>query len=776
MEGERVNVVEMLIHAFKEMLNGKNPSSVWIDQKHIILDLNEIETALQDNIYTPRYLETLLEQHGERDVSSTGAIFTPDNISRAMACYCIDAWLINSVTERLKGLKSNNTNTSLLSVLLDWGDALKNDIFDVLRYIFDDLLPNLRILDPCTGGGAFIIACALRLFNIYVLLYPYVLLDKNSADPKELLLNLNQWALIERETPSSCNKLALEVFMSMDQSEKDTLFRGYINNISKILHFIDINQNAIEITKIRLNSFLYTLSPNMKSQFYPDWNGMNGDALDSFQVNLIEEFDIIIANPPYIGADNLAKNVPKQVIDNWKQKFRSFLKRGGKPDLYFYFIAQAVKYLRKQGLFCFIIPNRILSNDYAQVLRQHLIDSGHILRIVDFSPSINVFPNANVHPCIVAWQKTPNSAPESYWAAHISNQEHLSALSLQASSIHQIDYRLLRRFSVFLSQITPEIQEILSLNVGFPPIRDMIEIHEGTRLARFQHKFPPDFEFRVPYKSWLSFPMNRKMKYLREIRGKNIQRYALGDIDSALSLPELLEQNHLDNWVSSRPSKNTTPIVYIRELGEKLYAAYEDNSEWGSVGYGGVYFFGIHDLSLNKIQETPTIEPYQCLLALCAYMCSDLFVFLYRALYAAGAWGTALKFRSSYLHQIPIIDFNWQLFYLLGKILHFLGKTGAKRNQSLIHYFEELINLILVGNLLNSTQNAEKSPISKNCSLTEEIRQILDRFIDPLVNLNSFNNAIILRIQETIEGQPKIGHLKMAIKSHPFWKSVVTNV
>ena len=776
MEGERVNYVEMLIHAFKEMLDGKNPPSIQIDQKQIKLDLNEIEAPIQENIYTPKHLETLLEQHGASEVSSTGAIFTPDNIARMISCHAIDIWLNKGIGRLFPDLMGQEGNESLYEMLLKWVKVKKHTVIKMINAIFENILPNLRILDPCSGGGAFIMANAFRLFRIFIVLFPYRLKNEISIDIDEFTAILEQWTVIETNTPISCNRVALETYRSMNQNDRLSLLQSYISAMNKIIHFIDINRNALEITKIRLDAFIRVLSAGLELSISSNWALSNGDALDTFQVNQIAEYDIILGNPPYIGADNLTKSIPKGKIDQWKQKFRSVIKKGGKPDLYFYFIAQAVSFLRQNGIFCYIIPNRLLSNDYALILRHFLLNSGYLMHIVDFSPSISIFPTANVHPCIVSWQKMQDFHPNFYHATYVSKQEEYFTFSLQNSHLSKINYHLLERFSVFLSQISPETQEILILTTASPQIREFLEIHEGTRLARFQHKFPSHFEFRVPYKTWLSLPLEKKRHYLREIRGKNILRYSLGKPDLALALPELLEENENQYKEVSRSKKYAEPIVYIRELGEKLYAAYEDNSEWGSVGYGGVYFFGIHDLSMKKIQEISEIEPNQCLLALCAYMCSDLFVFLYRSLYAAGAWGTALKFRSSYLHQIPIIDFNWHILYLLGKILHFLSKTGANGNQSLIYYFEDLVNLILVGNLLNRTQNSEISPKSKYYALTEEIQQIFNQFVDPLGNLNSFDNAFILRIQETIESQEKIGQLKKAIKLHPFWKSIVANV
>ena len=106
--------------------------------------------------------------------------------------------------------------------------------------------------------------------------------------------------------------------------------------------------------------------------------------------------------------------------------------------------------------------------------------------------------------------------------------------------------------------------------------------------------------------------------------------------------------------------------IYIRELGKIIYAGIKIETSAPSIAYGGVYFFKESDINFDYLKKHPTNG---ILHAFLTYLSSNVVLKMYRALYSASAWGSALKFRSSYFYRIPLIPFDIELFSLFGMLL-----------------------------------------------------------------------------------------------------------
>jgi adenine-specific DNA-methyltransferase len=79
-------------------------------------------------------------------------------------------------------------------------------------------------------------------------------------------------------------------------------------------------------------------------------------------------FDVIIGNPPYIPGKDLDITFKKYLKENYR--FAS-----GKFDLYLSFIEKCLTLLKQEENLTFIIPNTLLANENAILLRKYLIDS-----------------------------------------------------------------------------------------------------------------------------------------------------------------------------------------------------------------------------------------------------------------------------------------------------------------------------------------------------------------------------------------------------------------
>ncbi len=241
---------------------------------------------------------------------------------------------------------------------------LKEDILEknyrkreIEAYIeYQDILLNVKILDPACGSWAFLV----RVFDF--LRDEYLRVDR-------ILQGNNQTMSLIEQDPSA--------------------FFGEIlkNNI----YWVDLNEESVEITKLSLwlksavkGKKLVTLDNNIKcgnSLFDNpgiawekafDWSKAFPDIMSRWG------FDVIVGNPPYgadIGSVDMATN-----------------------ETYLLFFDLWLRLLKDYGYMSYITPDSWLINENASFIREKFILEGAILSIYDV---YKVFPDAPDVWCII---------------------------------------------------------------------------------------------------------------------------------------------------------------------------------------------------------------------------------------------------------------------------------------------------------------------------------------------------------------------------------------
>ena len=103
-------------------------------------------------------------------------------------------------------------------------------------------------------------------------------------------------------------------------------------------------------------------------------------------------FDAVIGNPPYVRQEGL-----KELKKYFEGHFEAY---SGTADLYVYFIEKALRLLRANGRFAFIVSSSFLRTSFAEPLRRFLGKAAGVLRIVDFG-GLPVFASAkDTYVCI----------------------------------------------------------------------------------------------------------------------------------------------------------------------------------------------------------------------------------------------------------------------------------------------------------------------------------------------------------------------------------------
>lgn len=277
-----------------------------------------------------------------------------------------------------------------------------NTVGEAIKGKTPDEIVNIKILDPACGSGSFLLGAYKYLLNYHK---EYFLKNKTK-----------KYMGSRYEIIDESGNLALWV-------RKQIL----INNIFGV----DIDSNAVEVAKLSLllksfeDSFnvneygqgsllnekiLPSLDNNIKcgnsligNDFYESHLDLDDAAL--YKINCFDweeefksifkggGFDVVIGNPPYVfvkyvdWADDV-KDYFSSNYDITNKDNKSKSNQSGKINLYTLFIFRAIKLLKENGLFSFIVPNGLLRTTTYDMARKFILDNYHIDLIADLKDGV----------------------------------------------------------------------------------------------------------------------------------------------------------------------------------------------------------------------------------------------------------------------------------------------------------------------------------------------------------------------------------------------------
>ena len=188
--------------------------------------------------------------------------------------------------------------------------------------------------------------------------------------------------------------------------------------LEKNIYGVDLNEESVEIAKLSLwlrtaqpRRKLNSLNNNIKcGNSLIDSKAVAGDKAFKWEEEFKEVFekggfDVVIGNPPYVNLYNM--NTEDR---DFFEKSTKYETTHLKYDLYVLFLEKGLQIVKNKGLLSYIIPSVILSVPYGKLLREKIITSYKLERIVDFT-GFMVFSDAMVESCILGIEKD-KSTPE----------------------------------------------------------------------------------------------------------------------------------------------------------------------------------------------------------------------------------------------------------------------------------------------------------------------------------------------------------------------------
>src|SRR5689334_5433206 len=133
----------------------------------------------------------------------------------------------------------------------------------------------------------------------------------------------------------------------------------------------------------------------------------------SESMKLPETFDAVIGNPPYIRQEVMGARDKRRVErcllrDQQRAMEIDWPRWSGRSDIYVYFFARAVRFLRAGGRLVFLTASSWLDAGYGAALREFLLNNFRVITVIE-SAAESFFGDASVNTSITVLEREPDA-------------------------------------------------------------------------------------------------------------------------------------------------------------------------------------------------------------------------------------------------------------------------------------------------------------------------------------------------------------------------------
>ena len=271
---------------------------------------------------------------------------------------------------------------------------------EVVQFMLDsvDYRPNKgigrkKVLDPACGSGTFLTEVTERLIQHYLRKFNKNSIHELDADEARTVLERveeNVYGIDINPFAAHISQINL-LFRTIDLYDKITEKHPYYTMDGFEIHVADTLTPTLREQKSG-SPDADTLQSGLEQ--FADYNGRAKAFIeDRNTVDRIkddEEFDIVVANPPYVRIQNLS-GMKETYSSHYASAIKNF-------DIYVPFIERGVDWLTDDGKLAYICPDRLVMADYAKAIRDRLVEEP-LTSLIDFKEA-DVFDVPTPYPCV----------------------------------------------------------------------------------------------------------------------------------------------------------------------------------------------------------------------------------------------------------------------------------------------------------------------------------------------------------------------------------------
>jgi len=538
------------------------------------------------------------------------------------------------------------------------GYIVKNTVGEKVKNKKPEEIAEIKICDPACGSGSFLVGAYQYLLNYHLDYYTQEKNIKTSLKNKKIF-----------EAGHNTYKLTID--------EKQRILCSSIFGV-------DIDNQAVEVTKLSLylkllenesresseQLFKYTdmaLLPSLEDNIKCGNSLIGTDFYNQGQLDLSDDerikvncfdwekdgfpeifknggFDVVIGNPPY--ETSRSYGISEDVKNYFANKYES---AEDKYDYYIFFMEQASKLVKTNGIIGYITPNTYFMKPLSSKIRLFLLENHNILKIDDFN--YGVF-KASVMTSIIIYEKNNKSSKNNNILVNAKIPNKDSLFSVKPFIINQnIFYETNEYyFNIYqdkdfsnIYKKTKNITEVVALG-------DLAEIYNGIQTGNNKKFISTKKINNIWHKILTGRDINR---YVKQWGGKYIYYK-----------PEELHSNQRYDIYK------TSEKIIIRQTADKIIATLDTEE----------YFT---EATTFIIKQFNILIDYKCLLGI---LNSNLFLYFYRNI--NNEEGRILpQIKKKHIYDLPIITgFSVKhnhIVKLVDKMLELKQKEADEKNQQL---------------------------------------------------------------------------------------------
>ena len=494
-------------------------------------------------------------------------------------------------------------------------------------------IKNLKILDPACGSGRFLISAAKFFLKVH------------------------------------------KIF-DADLDEYDT--KKFI--IENVLYGIEIEKSAFLVSKVRLVSWLLS---NREYFSKVDSNKFTNASLEYFnqifeEVNVsfkifnldflldfdIDNFDIIIGNPPYVENKKI-KNIEykKKLKKNFKSAYRLF-------DLSIVFIEKSLSVLKEnEGYLSFLTTNKFLSADYGEKIRDLLVNYTELKEFINIS-SLKIFKNIAAYPIIITFKKSKFNIKNQISIKQINKLEKL--LNLNNFNSRKYPQEFIKLMPCNVIPISGDLDLVQYLYTHFKPMAESI------------------IDLKIIYRPFGFLNWAKHFNNLSENKNSDNDMLLIGTGNVGkfhIKFNKRIKIAKKDIPISYFKYNQKLEDIFIELQCEKLI--FREIAKNLTVVYDPGYFTNITGLYFIKIPSYDTNKLFCLLAILNSRLIDSVFKTLFGTLHMSGGY---LRFNGSFIKRLPMPNFFPRSISQLGKYLQFLSQLKYELlNNSNLELLEDII-------------------------------------------------------------------------------------
>lgn len=399
---------------------------------------------------------------------------------------------------------------------------------------------NMKILDPACGSGSFLIRAFDELLNYHagVRSKPVVELDQHER-LQVLLSNIFGVDL---------DKQAVEI------ARLNLLLRTLTERGE-----LEMLENNIQ----RGNSLISGTEEELKNYFGKNWKDKEPFNWEDKFPNIMPNggFDVVIGNPPWVSLSGKHKSLDlsQQELQYLSDTFHSSTYA---PNLYEVFIWRALGLLKDGGLFSFIIPDRLATNQQFTKLREYILQNFTVERLLFRYP----FPGVIADTMILVIRK---AKPKD------NNIEIIDYPSQKVTKILQRTFSSSSDHSLFF--VESKLAEIFHKIASNKDVRNLSAITKSTS--------------GCGAKSELLHKKRISPAQIKVIKGENIGRY-----DNRGFFWFNFKDENLSGRTRDEDKLGTKEKILIRKTGSDIIATFDDSGTYPEQSLYFVYGTGRNTL------------------------------------------------------------------------------------------------------------------------------------------------------------------------------------